>query len=577
MSTYSDTIARSATGQSLNYNLPDGSRLTFRLRVTNTPTTAGTALFSATAPSWRGAAVGNSSFLNIPGRPILYQGTAGSLTTLNITNITIIPPAGVAQASQYAFVVADAESTDNSEYQQYTTNGGAWQILDRVAPRSGMQYPVTTGVGTTTFRAAGGGQSGNVGAFIVSSLNPTSATVTMQGAGLQGVMLAIRFASITLSKQIEGPRIADSDQFRFSIRSTSGATVYAQGQTSGTDRGPFPAAVFSSTSGVPLVLREEMLSGSSSNLADYRGSLTCTNANTASTTVMPRNVVTTSYNFGTLQFGDFVDCIFTNTPYPRVELRTAITSAGRIFTTDQFTLAIRDDTANAQVAAFTTAGTGADASPSTSGLLSATAGSTYRFTETASGTTILSRYAPRLACVNRNGSSTTSLPSGGSTGTVIPKLGDIIVCTITNTRNAPAAILAVGKASRVVSSPGNSSVPMAIPGAIVEYTVTVTNTGDAPTDASTLSLFDRPDEAMAWLTTFMPVFTDGPTASGLTFNSGSNVAYSNQPSGSPFGYAPAGPQDPAVTAIRFSPAGTLRASDGTAHSSFMLRYRMVVE
>ena len=362
MSNYSDAQARS-TGQPMSYVLPDGSRLTFRLQVAVTPTATGTALVSAAAPSWTGAAVGNSSFLNIPGRPILYQATNGTVTTLTLTNIAIIPPGGVSQANQYAFVVADAESTDNSEYQQYTTNGGAWQLLDRVAPRSGTQYPVSTGINTTTFRTAGGGQTGNVGAYIVSSLNPTSVTITMQGSGLQGVMLAIRFASITLSKTIAGTRIADNDQFRFVIESQNGATTYASGQTSGTDLGPFPAAVFSSTSGVPLVLREAMVAGSTSALADYRASLTCTNINSGSTTSLPRDVVTNSYNFGTLQFGDFVDCVFTNTPLPRLQLRTAIAAPGRIFGTDQFTLAIRNQTANTELASFTTTGTGTTATP----------------------------------------------------------------------------------------------------------------------------------------------------------------------------------------------------------------------
>ena len=576
MSNYSDAQARS-TGQPMSYVLPDGSRLTFRLQVAVTPTATGTALVSAAAPSWTGAAVGNSSFLNIPGRPILYQATNGTVTTLTLTNIAIIPPGGVTQANQYAFVVADAESTDNSEYQQYTTNGGAWQLLDRVAPRSGTQYPVSTGINTTTFRTAGGGQTGNVGAYIVSSLNPTSVTITMQGSGLQGVMLAIRFASITLSKTIAGTRIADNDQFRFVIESQNGATTYASGQTSGTDLGPFPAAVFSSTSGVPLVLREAMVAGSTSALADYRASLTCTNINSGSTTSLPRDVVTNSYNFGTLQFGDFVDCVFTNTPLPRLQLRTAIAAPGRIFGTDQFTLAIRNQTANTELASFTTTGTGTTATPAATGLLGAIAGNSYLLSETANGSTVLARYSPTLACANRNATSTTALPAGGATGTLTPQLGDVITCTITNTRSAARPILSVDKTSRIVSDPTGSANPKAIPGAVIEYMVTVTNSGDAPTDASTLRLVDIPSAALAWRTDFPPVFIDGATVSGLAFNGASNVAYSNQPGGTVTGYSPLAPFDPAVTGIRFSPSGTLRASNGTAHPSFTLRYRMVIE
>ncbi|MDG6078926.1 DUF11 domain-containing protein [Erythrobacter litoralis] len=576
MSNYSDTVART-TGQNLSYTLPDGSRLTFRLQVTNSPTTALTILSSAAAPSWTGAAVGNSSFLNIPGRPILYQNVAGSQTTLTFSNITITPPPGASQTNQFAFVVADAESTDNSETLRYTTNGGPWQLLDRVAPISGGQYPTNSGLGTATFLSTGGGLTGRVGAYIVGSLNPGTVSVTLQGAGLQGVMFAIRFASITLSKQIEAARIADNDQFRFLIESSNGSTVYASGQTSGTDRGPFEAVVFSSTSGVPLVLREEMVSGSTSTLADYRATLTCTNINTGSTTILPRDTVTNRYNFGTLQFGDFVDCVFTNTPNPKLELRTVISAAGRIFATDQFRLEVRNQDASAQTAAFTTAGTGSTATPSTTGRLAVTAGTTYRLNETASGTTTLGRYTTNLACTNRNTGSSTALPSGGNTGLVVPKLGDVITCTITNTRGPAQAIVSVSKTSRIVSDPTGSSQPKAIPGAVVEYTLVVTNTGDAPADANTLRLLDRPSVNTAWQTAFAPVFTNGTTPSGLSYVAASNTAFSDQAAGSTYSYTPKAPEDPAVARIRFSPTGTFSPSNGSAHPSFTLRYRAVVK
>ena len=56
-STYNDTLARSAGGQSFIYALPDGSTLTFTATVTSP---AAIALNAVTAPSWSGAAVGNT-------------------------------------------------------------------------------------------------------------------------------------------------------------------------------------------------------------------------------------------------------------------------------------------------------------------------------------------------------------------------------------------------------------------------------------------------------------------------------------------------------------------------------------
>ena len=75
-STYDDALAR-AGGQSFVFNLPDGSTLSFVATVNPASTST---LKGVTAPSWTGAAVGNTAFLGIPGRPILYTATAGTIT-----------------------------------------------------------------------------------------------------------------------------------------------------------------------------------------------------------------------------------------------------------------------------------------------------------------------------------------------------------------------------------------------------------------------------------------------------------------------------------------------------------------
>ena len=83
---YNDTIARSGAGQNFSYTLSDGTTLTFNLKVT-TPA----ALSSVAAPSWSGAAVGNTAFLGIAGRPILYQTGAGTTTvTRNSERIILL-------------------------------------------------------------------------------------------------------------------------------------------------------------------------------------------------------------------------------------------------------------------------------------------------------------------------------------------------------------------------------------------------------------------------------------------------------------------------------------------------------
>jgi uncharacterized repeat protein (TIGR01451 family) len=49
-------------------------------------------------------------------------------------------------------------------------------------------------------------------------------------------------------------------------------------------------------------------------LSNYTVTLTCTNANSGSSTAMPTNQAVTSYTFQSLQYGDAVLCTFTNTP-----------------------------------------------------------------------------------------------------------------------------------------------------------------------------------------------------------------------------------------------------------------------
>ena len=89
MANYDDAAARSASGQNMAFTLPDGSVLRFNARVTGT----NPAYNDVPAPSWSGAAVGNSAFIGIPGRPVLYSAQAGT-STIAITGITVTPPAG---------------------------------------------------------------------------------------------------------------------------------------------------------------------------------------------------------------------------------------------------------------------------------------------------------------------------------------------------------------------------------------------------------------------------------------------------------------------------------------------------
>lgn len=572
-STYNDTTARSVSGQNFSFTLSDGSILTFNLKATSTAATAAT---SITAPSWTGAAVGNSAFLGIPGRPILYMANNGSTVTFNITNILITPPPGAPAVTAYAFVAADAESTDGAESIRFVTNGGGWQMLDSVNAISGSNMPTQAGIGTSTFDTTGGGLPSYTGGYIVGTTSPTSVTARMIGSGLQGVMFAVRFASIRLTKQIVGARINAADQFTFRITATSSGTTLASGTTSGTGNGPFTAAAVSLASGIPLTISEAMAAGSVSTLSQYRGSLTCINGTAGSSTILPTNLIASSYSFGALQFGDAIQCTFTNAPYPHIRVRKALATSGRRFAGDQFTVRLLHG--STVLASSSTTGTSATVTGGDTGFIQVSSGTAYTVDEIGVGSTSLSVYTAVTGCTNAWAGSTTALPTG-MPGTVTPQVGDVITCTITNTRKN-TAVLTIAKVSTVISDPVNGTTnPMMIPGAIVEYAITVTNEGNTTVTSNSLIMLDVLPSNVAYDRVTGVSFTNGTTASGLNaFNASTMVTYSNQPSGgTPFTYTPTGTYDTAVTGMRIAPTGTMAAATATAKPSFTIRYRVLVE
>ena len=568
LANYSDTTARGASGQNMSFALPDGSTLTFNARVTGT----NPAYNAVTAPSWVGSAVGNSAFIGIPGRPVLYSAQPGT-STIAITNIAIAPPAG-GGVTVYSFVVADAESSNDGEALRMSTNGGAWQLLDSVPPGSGSVFPTITGVGTSN--AAIGGVPGTVGAYILGSNSPTSVTVETQSGGLQGVMFAIRFATIRLQTQVLGTRINTADQFQYQIASTTTNAAIVSGTTSGTGSGPFTTNPLSMSAGIPLTLRLGMAAGSISTLPLYAASLTC--ANTAGTTRsdLPVNLVTTSTDIGQLQFGESLVCTYSVGAQPRLRLRKLLGTGGRLFANDQFTVRIRSGTT--VTASSTTTGTTTTVTAGDTNLVQVVTGQSYTLDEIAAGTTILGNYTAALACTNATTGSATVLPTAVG-GAIILRPGDTITCSITNTRRA-VAVLVIDKTSAVISDPVNGTTnPKLIPGAIVEYIVDVRNVGAGPVDASSIVILDMMPAEMAFATGTPVTFTNGTTTSGLNaFSAATMVTYSSASGGTaPYTYTPTGSFDANVRGIRIAPTGTMAAAtSATAQPSFTIRFRAQV-
>lgn len=570
LTNYNDATARTASGQNLSFTLPDGSVLTFNARVTGT-TTAYTA---ATAPSWSGAAVGNSAFIGIPGRPVLYTASSGT-RSITLSNITVTPPAG-GGATVYSFVVADGESSNDGEALRISTNGGAWQLLDSVPPISGSTMPPIAGVGTGNVTITGA--SGTVGAYIVGSNSPTSITVETQAGGLQGVMFAIRFATIRLQTQILGTRLASGDQFTYQIASTQTGLALASATTSGSGTGPFALPPLNMSAGIPLTLRLSMTSGSTNQLTAYAANLTCVNTLGTTRSTLPNSLSTTSASIGQLQFGESLLCTFQVGATPRLRLRKALGTGGRQFAGDQFTVRIMNG--STVVASSTTTGSSGTVNSGTGDttLIQVVNGLAYTLDEVAAGNTVLGNYTAGLACTNATSASTTPLPNAvGATITLRP--GDSVTCIITNTRRS-MALLVTEKTSTVISDPRNGTTnPKLIPGAIVEYAITVRNVGAGQVDASSIVILDIMPPEMAFAVTSPITFTNGATPSGLNaFNQTTMVRYSSAPGGiAPHTYTPVGTFDANVRGIRIAPTGTMAAAGATTQPSFTIRFRARVQ
>lgn len=556
---FNATTAASAGGQSFSLTLQDGTVLSFVLKAT------GTTLTPVAAPSWSGAAVGNTAMTGIAGKPVLYQTAAGT-SNVTVSSITLTPPAGASGVTNYMMVLADGESSNGGESLGFGTNGGAWQTLSQAGPISGSTYPTLSGTGTTNVTETG--VDGTVGAYIFGSAKPTQVTATVVGGGLQGFMLAVRFASVRLTMQIAGGRVASADQFTYAIQATSNSALLASGTSSGTGLGPFSTAGVSTAASVPMTLAETMAAGSTNALSHYQTSLTCTNSTAGSSTALPTAQITTSYSLGSIAYGDALLCTFTATPFPHLTLQKALGGTGRQFSTDQFTLNIAQGSTT--VATTTTAGTGTTLTSAATPQTQVTAATAYTLDEIAAGTTQLNQYGATLACTNANSGSATKLPTTPG-GTITPALGDVVTCTITNTKVAANATLTIAKSSALVSDPVNGTVnPKSIPGAIVAYTLTVANTGPTAVDRNSVLIIDTLPSQLSVGTAANPVFTQGSPTSGLTFTTGTDIAFSNA-SSAPTSYAactytPTSAYDSAVRYICLNPKGRMNGSTGTPPS-----------
>lgn len=147
-------------------------------------------------------------------------------------------------------------------------------------------------------------------------------------------------------------------------------------------------------------------------------------------------------------------------------------------------------------------------------------------------------------------------------------------------------VLQVTKITLPITDPINgSSNPRAIPGAVMQYTIGVTNQGLGSVDGDTLAITDTvPANTALYVDTGGgdPIqFVDGATASGLSYDYATDVTFSSQAGGgAPYDYVPAPDAqgyDPLVTGFRINPGGAMNSAGGGTPPSFNLVLRVRID
>lgn len=187
---------------------------------------------------------------------------------------------------------------------------------------------------------------------------------------------------------------------------------------------------------------------------------------------------------------------------------------------------------------------------------------------------------------------------GGDSATVVSTassdLQPLSNATVTDTISAVAVpVLEVTKDLATVSDPVNLTTnPKAIPGAVVEYLVTVTNSGDGAVDTDTFEILDGiPDnsclivEDIAGVGSGPVLFEDGTPSSNLGYSfislasTTDDLSFSND-GGLTYSYTPtanADGCDPGVTDLVINPSGEFAADTGSGEPSAAFSFRVLVD
>ncbi|MCW3126626.1 MAG: hypothetical protein JWO03_2284 [Bacteroidetes bacterium] len=178
---YNDAVA-GAGGQNHTWILKNGNMLTMTITRTAGNFTA------VTAPTWSGAAFGQSGYTGLTGKTVLYTPASGYSKVI-FSNIQMKDSLG-ATINNFTLLGLDAESTDNAERDTLVSNGTVWFDYDTITPPGIGSVPSEIGIGTSTLVWTGTGPA-NARSRLVSTNNPTSFSFSTVAGGLQGFAMGV--------------------------------------------------------------------------------------------------------------------------------------------------------------------------------------------------------------------------------------------------------------------------------------------------------------------------------------------------------------------------------------------------
>lgn len=253
----------------------------------------------------------------IPGSPFLYasSGQVGGAVQINISDFQVslngVPVSGydlvsaapemtdaaVGQFGEFINWASDASLSLIDSYPTITTGGGCGMPLNGNGSANVWCYP-----------GAAGSPSAYGSILAAPSATSITGSLFMYARGeCEGLGFGIRTASVSVDKQVVG-RVDPTDSFDLSVASSEGPLL-ASASTGASDSAS--TDVIPVIPSGPLTLSEASTVGSPSPVDYYDADWACTNANEASTTVLPDGADTSQQL--ALVAGDAVDCPVTNT------------------------------------------------------------------------------------------------------------------------------------------------------------------------------------------------------------------------------------------------------------------------